>query len=249
MLKSLLRGVASRKSHQAQLVSTLKVDDFCLIWRRSRRRRRSLAMKVDKSGQLLVMTPMQTSERELRKFVQSRRQWIATQLDRFEQAEATKAKTLGREYWFMGVQCQVLTRIGPKNNIVETQNGLEVTSRQILDRNKLDRRVKKWLRVQADQRLVERLAIVSRRIGLRGSDCQIKGYTARWGSCGQNGLIQLNWKLIMLPIEVIDYVIVHELCHLRHFNHSAEFWGLVKHHCEHYQQHRRWLKQNGQFLV
>ena len=249
MLKSLFGSTFARQSGQGQVSVRLVIDDVSILWRKSSRRRRSLALKVDKSGQLVAMTPMRTSERELRKFVRLRTSWIETQLAQFKETEASRTRSFGRQYWFLGTQYQVLAQTGLKNQITLKDGDLEITSRQDLDKEQRDRRIRKWLREQANQILPTRLASISRKTGLQGSDYQIKSYTARWGSCGHDGLIQLNWKLIMLPEEVIDYVIVHELCHLVHFNHSAKFWALVESHCAQYQLHRRSLKQNGQIFL
>ncbi len=77
----------------------------------------------------------------------------------------------------------------------------------------------------------------------------IKEQKSRWGSCGIHNDIHLNWLLILAPSEVLEYVVVHELCHIQERNHSAAFWLLVAEHCPNYQQHRTWLKQHGASLM
>ena len=78
---------------------------------------------------------------------------------------------------------------------------------------------------------------------------KIKTQKSRWGSCGIHNDINMNWLLIIAPPEVMEYVVVHELCHIRHRNHSREFWQLVGDHVADYQKHRNWLKQHGQSLM
>jgi predicted metal-dependent hydrolase len=74
---------------------------------------------------------------------------------------------------------------------------------------------------------------------------RIKTQKSRWGSCGPNNDINLNWLLMLAPAAALEYVVVHELCHIKHKNHSAAFWQLVAEHLPNYQQQRHWLKQHG----
>ena len=91
----------------------------------------------------------------------------------------------------------------------------------------------------------KRIQQLAEKTGLKPRSIIIKTYQARWGSCKITGDIQFNWKLVLAPPAIIDYVIVHELCHLTHHNHSAAFWQLVNHHYSDFKQARRWLKENG----
>jgi predicted metal-dependent hydrolase len=77
----------------------------------------------------------------------------------------------------------------------------------------------------------------------------IKTQKTRWGSCGPNNDINLNWLLMLAPPVVLEYVVVHELCHIQHKNHSKDFWLLVAKHMPDYLTHRRWLKANGASLM
>lgn len=76
----------------------------------------------------------------------------------------------------------------------------------------------------------------------------IRDQKTRWGSCSGRGTLSFNWRLILAPPEILDYVVVHELCHLTHMNHSKEFWGLVGKVIPDYKERRKWLKENGHTL-
>ncbi len=78
---------------------------------------------------------------------------------------------------------------------------------------------------------------------------QIRNQRTRWGSCSTNGTISLNWRLLMAPPEVIDYVVVHELAHLREPNHTDAFWSLVAEYIPRYETHEDWLEENSTRLV
>ena len=195
------------------------------------------------------MTPMTTSITELKRFVTSRETWIRKNLEQHQQLEYQKREAKGQHLWLLGEQLRVESLLGAKNRIEREPGALRFITRQPLGVDALDRRLTKWLRQQAESKLPSYLEKLSQQTGMRGSGLQIKAYTARWGSCRHDGLIQLNWKLIKTPPEVIDYVIIHELSHLSHFNHSALFWGQVGKHCPNYKDHRKWLKDNGRLLI
>ncbi len=106
-----------------------------------------------------------------------------------------------------------------------------------------------WLKLQANNFLSERLVFLSKRISIEFNSLTIRSYTARWGSCNIRGDIFLNWKLIMLPESVIDYVLIHELAHINVPNHSKKFWELVKKKDPNYCKNQKWLKDNGSSFI
>jgi predicted metal-dependent hydrolase len=104
------------------------------------------------------------------------------------------------------------------------------------------------LRRQAAQELPRRLTVRAASLGLSVSRVSVRDQRTRWGSCGPNGHITLNWRLLLMPEWVCDYVLVHELMHLRRRDHSAAFWALVAAAVPRYQDARAWLRVNGPAL-
>lgn len=98
-----------------------------------------------------------------------------------------------------------------------------------------------YLKQQAEQLIIERLEFISTQTSLVPKKVNIRQYRARWGSCNNRGEVSFNYLLMMAPSYVIDYVIVHELCHLEHLNHSKSFWQLVKKFSPNYQVAKDWL--------
>lgn len=103
-----------------------------------------------------------------------------------------------------------------------------------------------WYRAQARWHLTGRIDHFARQHGFVYNSLRINGARTRWGSCNaQRGSLNFTWRLVMAPPEIVDYVVVHELCHLKHPNHSPDFWAEVEGILPDYKQRRKWLKENG----
>ena len=101
---------------------------------------------------------------------------------------------------------------------------------------------------RAKRELPPRLLEVAAELGLRVRKVSVRNQRWRWGSCSTSGHICLNWRLVLMPAAVRDYVIIHELMHLRRLDHSSRFWALVAGACPGYQDARRWLREHGRSL-
>lgn len=97
---------------------------------------------------------------------------------------------------------------------------------------------------EAENLISDRIQIWSEQMKLRPNTVRFRNQKSRWGSCSSRGSININWRLIGAPLEVIDYILVHELAHLKHMNHSKDFWELVEDHYPHYQESETWLNEN-----
>jgi predicted metal-dependent hydrolase len=104
------------------------------------------------------------------------------------------------------------------------------------------------IRIRARAELPARLLELAREHGLTVTRVSIRNQKTRWGSCGRDGHISLNWRLVLMPAEVRDYVLVHELMHLRRLDHSRAYWRLVAAVCPGYREARQWLRTNGPSL-
>ena len=106
-----------------------------------------------------------------------------------------------------------------------------------------------WYRRTARPLLLERLGRLAETVGTRPKQVRIAAQRSRWGSCSSGGTISLNWRLVLLPGELADYVLVHELCHLTHLDHSARFWGLVESVIPNYRQRREQVRSQENCLA
>lgn len=108
--------------------------------------------------------------------------------------------------------------------------------------------LEKWFRKEAALILREKAEEFAKILSVEFKEIHIKDQRSRWGSCSSKGNLNFNWRIVMAPELVCDYVVIHELCHLKHMNHSEAFWQLVRSICPEYKQYRRWLKENGMSL-
>ncbi len=106
-----------------------------------------------------------------------------------------------------------------------------------------------WYKKQARAVLTERAGYFARKHGFEIGKIRITSARTRWGSCSTKKTLSFTWRLVMAPPEVVDYVVVHELCHLRELNHSRAFWAQVEAILPDYKGKRKWLKENGNLLV
>ena len=109
--------------------------------------------------------------------------------------------------------------------------------------------IEKYFKQQAEDIIPVKVATYSQLTSLTPVSIKIRQYRSRWGSCNSRGELSFNYLLMMLPIDVINYVVVHELCHLEHLNHSKEFWQLVAKHFPQHTKAKKWMKINQSALL
>ena len=102
-----------------------------------------------------------------------------------------------------------------------------------------------WYKKQARKVITERVQFYARKYGFKVAKIRISSARTRWGSYSSKGTLSFTWRLVMAPLEIIDYVVVHELCHSKELNHSKAFWAQVESILPYYKRRRKWLKENG----
>lgn len=115
-------------------------------------------------------------------------------------------------------------------------------------KNELKQLFKEWYIHHGHKKVEERLDIYCPKMEVQPSNIVIKEQHKRWGSCTKEGAIYLNWQIMMAPMPVVDYVLVHELAHLKHMDHSTEYWRFVRSILPDYEQRKEWLRINGPTL-
>ncbi len=112
-----------------------------------------------------------------------------------------------------------------------------------------EKRLEAIYRKAAREYFPKRVSHYARMLGVTYGKISIRDQKTRWGSCSSEGNLSFNWRLILAPPDVLDYVVIHELCHRKEMNHSKEFWALVESHMPEYKERRKWLRENGNNLT
>lgn len=212
----------------------------------SREKRKTIGIYV-KDGKVLVKAPHFTAQQHIQEWVDTKSPWIEKRL--CEQAQEQKEKpnlSNGGNILFLGEQRPIYCREG-KPAVTEENNDLMVYHYKNTNIQKL---IETWLQQEAQLYINERTNDIAQLMSetTRIKAIQYRKTRSKWGHCTSEGVLQFNWLLIMAPPDVIDYLIIHEVSHLTHMNHSAAFWARVTAFCPTYKTQRNWLKNNGHRL-
>ena len=224
--------------------------DYQVI-RRPRRRTASISVKPDCTVRILV--PASLSNAQITELVQQKRRWIQNKLAHFEAISENEKKreyVWGESFTYLGRNYRLKVESGSVKAVKLVNGRLSV---QVpVSVHQRDRYVQaalvEWYRDHALEKLQEKVERYAKVVGVSPSSVNIKTFSGRWGSCSSKGHIQFNWKVIIAPNRIVDYVVVHELCHLHEHNHSPEYWRCVERVLPDYRECREWLKENGDTL-
>ena len=214
-------------------------------------RARRYVLRVLADGTLRVTIPRWGSKREALAFLEAQRDWVSRQ--RSKQAERARLQPPrdwrdGRSVLFAGRPVTLRRGASPRAGVVEQDDALVVTPRA-RDGDDLRHVASAWMLARAKRMLPARLLELAARFELSVTQVSVRNQRARWGSCATGGRISLNWRLVQTPDAVRDYVLIHELMHLRQPNHSRRFWALVARACPDYEASRRWLRAHEAALL
>ncbi len=217
---------------------------------------RTLSLRVSIRGDLEVIAPRRYSPRTIARVLAREQAWIQAAL---AEAEARRCALPPPPVWrvppqialpAVGVAWEVTVRPTAQRGVRVEPVGpqrLALTG-QVEDSGACRRALGRWLVRQAEAHLVPWLARLSQSLGLPYAGSSVRLPRTRWGSCSRTGRISLSARLLLLPPPLVDYVLVHELCHTREPNHSPAFWGLVARHCPEYRRLRAELRAVGKRL-
>ena len=226
------------------MIKTLTVDNLTFEIRRSTRRK-TLGLTVDRGGELIISAPPQVSDKILYDFIQEKRFWLYTKLAEKEarqQPVITKEFVSGEGFSYLGRSYRLLL-------VDEQQQPLKLTAGRFKLLRHLAPQGRKhfirWYTGHGRSWIRNRMKNWTSRMNLKPAGRDVRDLGFRWGSCSSTGNINFHWATILLPPSIIDYIIVHELAHLKEPNHTPEFWLLVGRTLPEYEQRKSWLAENG----
>ncbi|QNU67835.1 M48 family metallopeptidase [Ruminiclostridium herbifermentans] len=238
-----------------QKLFNIKVEDTEINYIVTRSNRKTIGITIDKNGLVKVTSPYRVSESYINELMYKKSSWIQKKLlelkSRAEKAKSPKMFYNGESFLYLGNEfelkicrdssCKKATvKIEGKNIVIDLPINFNTDN--------IKKILRQWYIEQFKHIAAERINHYSAQIGVFPKKVTIREQKTRWGSCSSKGNINLNWKLIMASLEVLDYVIVHELCHMIAMNHSEEFWKIVGTFSPQYKNYRDWLRHNGESL-
>jgi predicted metal-dependent hydrolase len=208
--------------------------------RRSPRARR-VRVRVDGSGEVEVVLPKRAPERAAAQAVRELTPWIERRRRTLARAAAEIARPEGTVP-FLGQDLALVPQPG-RERVHRRGDELLVPKRDAATA------IERWYRRQARAEIAPRLDAATARAGASYTGLTIRGQKTRWASCSTAGHMSFNWRLLLAPEAVLDYVVEHEVCHLERMDHSPRFWALLESRVPDWREHARWLRRYGPTLV
>lgn len=211
-----------------------------------RSKRKTIALEIKEDASLVVRAPENVSHELICEFVRKKKVWILgkQKLMRTRKAKVFREFVEGEDFWYLGKIYRL--------RVVDYQSSPLVFKDKFLLPGRCVDRAREvlidWYKEQAQRRIKERVELFARVTGVRYGKIKITNAKKRWGSCSVGGNLNFSWRLIMAPLKVIDYVVVHEIVHLSMPSHSKDFWAKVEELMPNYTQPKSWLKENGYLL-
>src|SRR5437660_8628136 len=211
-----------------------------------RSKRRTIALVVGTDATLTVRAPISTPLEYIENLVRRKLRWINKKIREVESRPIVRSKRFvnGESFSYLGDPYRLRVVNGAKAPLVfQKEFVLAIEHKKEARKLLID-----WYKQEAKKKIPSRVEWHARRCGMKIGRVKITNAEKRWGSCGKNGSVNFSWKLIMAPLAVLDYVVVHELAHILERNHSDSFWRKVALMCPSYRSSMKWLKKNEHLL-
>lgn len=209
------------------------------------RKAKRITIKVEYPQQIIVSAPKRTPKKIIDKFVKQQQAWIQQQLKRLKQ----KSLLIESEDHLLifGKKYQKINQFQPKHpiGVFIQQDQLLLNFPQEMEKNDVAQELSLFIKKTGRTYLKKRVEQLAGKMKVEYNRLTLRNQKTRWGSCSGQQNLSLNWRLIHYAPKLIDYVIIHELAHLKQHNHSRQFWQLVKQFDSNYKQHRTQLKKQG----
>jgi len=216
------------------------LPENCSVTRRDVKNAR---LRVCEDGSVQLFVPLAFTDEDVEKLLEKKSQWIASKRQFFEQK--TKIQLRRNEMLLFGNRYAYFYSSKYQNKVLINHESRTIQAK----RNLLDAVVQeKWLKSVARKYVLERAEKLSAALLLSYNKLYIRSQKRKWGNCSSEKNISINWRLIKAPDFVIDYVIIHELCHTLIMKHTAKFTTLLNSHCPDYKQAQAWLDKYGNSL-
>ena len=217
---------------------------------RTKRRRRTLSLCIEHDGLVVIRAPYGIPTSVVEEFFNEKKPWIYRKLRQMplgRREPKPKEFVSGEEFLYLGgsYPLGIIEHADHRRPLVLSDDRFCLDERH---RDKARDLFIRWYKEQAEITLRERLKFFSRQLQLFPQRERISSARHQWGGCSPKNTVSFSWRLVMAPLPIIDYIVVHELAHIKEKNHSPRFWKIVETTLKDYRERRDWLKRNGHRL-
>ncbi|MBY0503982.1 MAG: M48 family metallopeptidase [Bryobacteraceae bacterium] len=213
-------------------------------------RRRTADIVMERDGRILVRTPEDLSSQQIQEIVDAKRHWIYRNLAEWRDLNATRVLREyrnGEGFLYLGRSYRLLLVTEQEAALVLT-GGRFCLRRDIADKGSIAAAkdaFRDYYLANGMKRISPRVEYFAPKVGVAPTGLDVREIGYRWASCSPTGHLSFHWKCMMAPPTIIDYIVVHELCHFHHLDHSEAFWNEVDKVIPEYRERKEWLRKNG----
>jgi len=215
------------------------------------KRSKTASLKVE-DEQVIIVVPRDLTIERVEQIVADKHHWILDKIALHQQATPASSKQYvsGEAFPYLGRNYRLKLLTGTYQPLKLVNGRLQLTLRESSIQDYFTRgALIRWYKRNATRKFNEKVSRYAKVVGVKPNSINIKSFKSRWGSCSAEGDVDFNWVVVMAPNRIVDYIVVHELCHLLHHDHSTKFWNEVERVMPNYQECKEWLKVNGHKLV
>lgn len=209
-----------------------------------RESRSSISIQITRSGEVVVKAPRFVPMFVINQFINSKEEWIIKNTKKFQKKKAgPKQYVQGETFWYLGNEHKLNLGDFTEISVTTTFNFPKFLHFRI------QKELEAWYKKQAKEIITKRLAYHTVHMKASYKSVMFSDTKSKWGTCGPDNDLQFNWRLVMVPLVVLDYVVIHELAHTTEKNHGEKFWKKVAANTPAYRQHRKWLNNHAHLLT
>jgi len=234
---------------------TLSFGDIEFSYEIIRSNRKTISIIVEPDETIIVRAPKDLPDEKIREKIYKKRKWIAEKIQKSR--EIVKPVPKKREL-VSGEKVKLKNKLirlkiypvqQKKTNLIFESNILHIFVNKDLSEDKRKEEIKKvllkWYKEQALDIISKRVQKYAKYLDEKPKDIKVRDQQLRWGSCTKEGILLFNWRIVMAPVSAIDYIVIHELCHLKESSHTPKYWALVESLFPEYRKWKEWLRING----
>lgn len=223
-------------------------EDFTYEVLRSRRKTADIV--IERDGAIVVRAPHTATDKQIADIVKAKHYWIYKALAEWRELNATKVLRefkSGEGFLYLG-RAYRLSLTSEQDAPLQLKNGLFSLRRDLADDSDdttAKEAFKAYYTAKGKTRIKDRVAYYAPKIGVTPKSVDVRDLGNRWASCSPSGKLAFHWKCMMAPLTIIDYIVVHELCHFHHRDHTDAFWNEVDKVLPDYHERKEWLRRHG----